>query len=294
MSVQAYRNEILHLASSLDYLQTARFLCPSCGGGESHEKSFAITRSSTGILFKCHRSTCPGSLSGFISTGVQDLFKGAEGRDNKERLPLPRLGQQNVPKPFTEPLEDIDSNDVEFFDHKYGILPMDLAATTISYCRKQERYVFPIRGASGESLGDIARTFNPRDVPKVLTYRTELDREFMSWHVVNRSTGYAFLVEDFISALKIYSLGHNAIALLGTHLNKDKLAEIRKAFPNVILWLDMDAYLKALDYKKEYGLFFNRFEVYCTEDDPKDIPRDVLRAYLRKATEELLSSQDGI
>lgn len=289
MAHQAYRTEILHLAASLDYLQTGRFLCPACGGGSSHEKSLAVTRSSTGVHFKCHRSTCQGQLSGFISTGVQDLSKSLIGRLRSDPVGVPGVPPKNVPRPFTEALAALDGDDLEFFDQAYDIPYGDIEEAGISWCGKQQRYVFPIMGPNGETLGDLARTYNPKDLPKILRYQTNFDKEFMSWHIVNRSVGYAFLVEDFISALKIYSLGHNAVALLGTHITPDKISEIRKVFPNVILWLDMDAYLKALDYKKEFGLFFNRFEVYCTESDPKDIPREVLRGYLRNAKDELLS-----
>lgn len=264
-------------------------MCPSCGGGANHEKSLCLTRSETGILYRCHRSTCTGGLSGFIGTGAGSKPLGASERSpgGGELLGY-RVPAKVVPKAFTEPLAGLNRDDLGFFLHKYGIPPDDMEESGVLWCGKQQRYVFPIRGPNNEVLGDLSRTYNPKDVPKVLSYRTEPNREFMSWHIVNRTIGHTFLVEDFISALKIHSLGHNCIALLGTHLTQDKLAEIRKVFPNVILWLDMDAYLKALGYKKEFGLFFNRFEVYCTEDDPKDIPREVLRDYLRTAKTELL------
>ena len=92
------------------------------------------------------------------------------------------------------------------------------------------------------------------------------------------------MVEDQISACKIASLGHAAVALLGTQLSPTKAGEIaqvcaaRGLMP--VLALDPDATRTAFELLRRYQHVLPGLKVWPMSADPKDRPLDKLRAVL--------------
>lgn len=90
-----------------------------------------------------------------------------------------------------------------------------------------------------------------------------------SWYL--DTSNRLVLVEDILSAIRVQQLGLSACALLGTHLNNDKVREISLFKPGeVIIALDEDATDEAFKLAGRWGLAFPKIRVAILERDFKD------------------------
>lgn len=105
----------------------------------------------------------------------------------------------------------------------------------------------PVRSHEGEELGVVLRALDGRK-PKVVSHT---EKGAMAWYT-NRATRSLIIVEDQLSALRA-SAYSNSVALLGTNLSQERVAEIKKAGYNPIyLALDNDAIAAAVGYVVRY------------------------------------------
>jgi DNA primase len=89
------------------------------------------------------------------------------------------------------------------------------------------------------------------------------------------------LVEDQLSAISAQQGGVNAVALLGTHLNNDKVWEISQWQPSqVIIALDADATDQAFKLARKWGLAFPKTRVAILARDLKEEKTDDIRYIL--------------
>lgn len=264
--------KIIGLAIGIPEHMTRRELCPKCTGGSGSEKSLDITRMAAGLLFYCQRASC--HHKGFISLiGPAEL----------DPVPRPRVPIKFTPRTLTDDLGPLMEDDYDFFLAEFEIPPSILEECGVAnaFTEFSHRYLYPVHGPRGRFIGYNTRTYNKIIIPKLLTYRYE-DFPWMAWYINKYNEDLVFVVEDQVSAMKIYSLGFNAIALLGTTVNDEKMNLIGTYFKNVCLMLDKDATYVSLSAMQKYCLFFNKFiAVTGHTKDPKNIPKEELRTLLR-------------
>jgi 5S rRNA maturation endonuclease (ribonuclease M5) len=113
--------------------------------------------------------------------------------------------------------------------------------------------------------------------PKALTYMDN-DEPVQSW-VGDRYWSTVVLVEDHISAMRVeYDADKTAIALLGTGINEEKVAEIQRHARHVLIALDSDATGQAFAHARKFGQAFDTCRVVILTQDIKDSNREMVRS----------------
>ena len=223
------RNELLLEYSYLGDGETAGGqLCPACGGGGRAEHSMSVSRRGDTLLWKCHRASCG--------------FSGAAGSKGY---------QSGTTKPVTTKgvvgciyLRDADSLPPELATrlvNRYHLGSNELAM--LGYDTESNRIVLPVPNAEGEMLGCVLRSEDGAQ-PKALAYVEENAVAIFR----NYSSDKLYIVEDIYSAIRA-SKYVNAAAILGTHLNMERITTLKYlGCKRNYLALDADAYDKAVKY----------------------------------------------
>jgi hypothetical protein len=105
-------------------------------------------------------------------------------------------------------------------------------------------------------------------------------------HVYNLATDPLVLVEDQLSAIKLFSTGkYNACALLGVpndgSIGVDRVREISKIpCSEVIVALDADATENAFQFVRKYGMAFKKIRVAILSKDIKDTQKAIFQEVL--------------
>ena len=252
------RTEAELVASQLSVGQTIYTTCPDCKG----RGKFSVSRTPTGVLWNCFRDSCP--VKGHSVTSYA-LLPPARKDSNPYKL-----------KPWTQPTLPCTSEQIEWFEDRFGILaPHWLRATT------DGRFLLPVFTPLEMERGYVAR-YPWGETPWCCTYsgpKTILYMHSkgpaMSWYPNYSDT--VVLVEDMVSAYKVQKGGLSGCALLGTQLDNDKVREIgQEGAKQVIIALDNDATETAFKLARKWGLAFNKTRVVplerdLKEEDPADI-----------------------
>lgn len=237
-----------------------RHECPWCHGGKDHELSFTITKTDRGYLYNCYRDRCRANYpsSGFYATTMQATS--AEPVKKKSRA-----------KEFRHETRALAPVEYAWLQTRYGLKNETLDEAGVTYAPKTFRYVFPIRGPYGEPRGVVARRFHKvKDKKKAIAYPSTEDAPFAHWAVAD-SNHTVIIVEDFLSALRVYQQGYTALALLGTHLPEATLSDLIKYSPyEVVVALDPDATDKAFELRRKLKLYFPKVRVAILDKDVKD------------------------
>jgi len=98
-----------------------------------------------------------------------------------------------------------------------------------------------------------------------------------SWYLKRASADSLIVVEDQLSAIKLYSHGFSAVALLGVpgdgNIGADRVRELASwSRGEVIIALDADATDKAFEFARRWGMAFRKLRVAILERDLKDEP----------------------
>ena len=230
-------------------------VCPKCGGGRSGEASLSIRgEDQAGTLsLKCFRASC----GWYAKTNGS----GYVGRDSKPSFTPRQLDA------YTEPLDD---STVDYLCAVYGLSgPVILAR---GWRQLQTKHLaIPILDRTSRQLGHITRTL---ESPKrVSTYRAVNQPLLDVWYAGNGNP--TIVVEDCISAARLFGLGYNAVSILGTNITVAQAKEIAltAAGGPVILALDRDAFDKALDLSRKLQHVV-RMRPVCLYEDIKDMVSD--------------------
>ena len=249
-------------------LSKAGELCPFCGGGSTSERSLSVTRDPGGaLLYCCHRNSC--QACGRIED-YGDNVKYTAGKP---------------PKVFTKPTRALTEAQLRFFSSTYDIQPEEIGRAQFLYIPDLKSVWQPVFGPKGERRGGVVRSYSTK---KIASYQ-ELEGAWLAWYRKQSSGSITdgippseclVIVEDQLSALKV-SRHYDCVALLGTYMGPEKLAEIIKYTevagvkhgsqePTVVLLLDADAYSTALGYWIKYSPHFGNFYVRnLSNKDPK-------------------------
>lgn len=272
------KNEIELEAHNLDIGESASELeCPFCHGGSSGERKFSITRTDSGIVYNCYRSSCSDGR-GFIPTkGV--LLPG---------LPKPEGSRSKWKGPYTGTFEPLEEKDRGYFVNRFDL---DVTKPPFVGVNSANLYVMEVRTMDGYVRGYSVRRgcWSPRRAgdatcprsalsygPKTKVYLSNADDVSLSWHLPRHSIDSTrlFLVEDQVSAAKVAQAGYVGVALMGAYLGEDKVREVSKWRPReVTIALDADATGEAFKAFRKWGLAFPQSKVLVLKRDIKDMGR---------------------
>lgn len=255
------------LALHLGVGERSRHICPYCKAG--HEKSFIVTRTSTGIYYNCYRVSCGhrGYIGSVTSTSTTaKVFVPKYQEDTTSRL-SPAL--------------------MKFLQDSYHISNTRAANQGFKYIRSKHRLYMPVYNIQGYEIGSVSKSLpvwtdkdTPDGGPKILTYYNVNDSR-LHFPLGEMVGGTCIVVEDILSANTIENvLNVNACALLGTEMSSDKAAVLGKHFTNIVLALDPDATDKAIKMLHKYALYWGTSRVCALPKDPKDMTEQELKEIL--------------
>ena len=258
---------VTYEALSLEVGNSIRMVCPVCNA--RHEKSFQITRTQSNLLYRCWRIACGvKGVVGSISRCIQP------GEVVTHTQPKPR------PLPYSTSKVGVYEQAIVWY--KYRITGESLGRAGVRWVEEVESLVFPCYTIDGEHVGYATKCLARTNVfPKsLLFWNTSPPRYFKVMEWALRGDDTVYLVEDCLSALKLWQAGVSSIALLGTKLDDSTALEISKAYRKVVFCLDNDATAKAVELSRKYNLLFDKVSILVPRVDPKDMPMDELENLL--------------
>lgn len=210
-------------------------LCPACKGGGSGERTLSVSRKDGILLWNCHRASCN--------------LKGAAGGGSKTRARTPSEVHCRgvVGRTIARESSVVEETTRQWLMARYALTAHQFSRAEISWDEDTNRLCLPVFGWQGERRGVVLRALDGRK-PKTLTHT---EQGAMAWYT-NTHTSAVIIVEDQLSAIRASDY-LNSVALLGTHLNEERVAEIKASgCKPVYLALDADAYALAVKYTIEY------------------------------------------
>lgn len=243
-----------------------RYLCPICEGGSSREKSLNIWSDGYYAIAKCHRASC-GAFAKIPEFG---RYRDRGIPEKASLKPSPELLSPYAGDMY--PLSNYP-NVLKRFRELYGF--DGKGVYTVTYGTANPPLIIPILDPNGQVRGHVVKTgLFPREQKSNRIYKAKHE-PMISW-----SPSYKFsyedddsvtLVEDQISALKYTLAGRGrAVALLGTSLNMESVAEIQRVADHVTIALDADATVQAFRLARRWGSAFKSCQVKILERDIKN------------------------
>lgn len=249
-------------------------MCPACQGGRSGEHSLSMfePEGTYGLLVRllCHRAGC----------GYRALVA-REASSSYMAAPVRVAPFRPKPRPFLRPTMARTGALALLLLARYAIDAETSALFVRSlggdYDSVPTRAVLSCLGPYGQDRGDTLR-FLDGSTPKTISYLTT-DEPKLAWYHQHLS-GVLVIVEDQLSAMTLYSMGYDAVALMGTNLGEYKVAEIMaQHYGKVLLALDKDAFAKACAYARRWPALVP----VLLDRDIKDAFPDDTKARLKQA-----------
>lgn len=255
------RNEIRDLGNQMDDGENLRTWCPFC---RAQEKSLSITRGGFAIKYMCFRATCDNK--GTIMTAVTPSSDAP-----KKTLAAKR-------KDFLSKLTQIPQKIVTQLEDKYDIKQWDLSKNSWRWAPDEDenkgRLYIPIVSAYGKTIGAVLRSLEKTVVPKARTYLEDASAPAMSCYETHGVylSQTVVMVEDPFSALRVARHSRRTICLLGVDFDEFKANVVRNfAGLTPVMWLDPDAFGKAMAYKAKYKPVLPEMKIIKSSVDPKDM-----------------------
>lgn len=226
---------LLEYAVLADGETAAGQLCPSCRGGGTGEHSLSVTRDSGVLKWKCHRASC--DWSGSSSSKRVDY-----GHEGGTRTPTTK---GIVGRIYYRDADPLPPELVTYLKAKYSFNDAQLAH--LGWDPDVKRVALPVPTPEGELYGCVLRS-ESGDVPKALAYVEEDSIAVFR----NYSSKDVIIVEDIYSALRA-SEYMNAVAILGTHINEERIDKIKELrCRRHYLALDADAFDKTIKFATKF------------------------------------------
>lgn len=224
--------------------------CPTCRGGNTGEGSLSVSKREGLLLWKCHRASC----------GIAGAANASGSANVRERTRVPET-RGVVGRTIERSSNVVGPHDRQLLLSKYGITENHIARWSLGWDDETNRLVVPVQDVRSERLGVVLRALDG-SVPKS---KSHTEKDAISWFV-NHSVPGVIVVEDQFSAIRAADY-ITAVALLGTHLNEERVHEIRSSgFTPVYLALDADAFNKAVHYRIKYRSSLNPVLVKLEKD----------------------------
>lgn len=242
----------------------ARCLCPMCSGGRTGELSLDVRQSEDAVMrLKCYRASC-----GWYAVTVTD--------------PNATIQRKSVkpPKVYSEDILPVAGVLKDTLVVDYGLIESIWKAHGWGQNAQGYSLVMPVLNAYGGVRGHVTRTF---DSPKRCYTWKASAQPWLDWWISVGDEGPIVLVEDCLSACRLFGLGFSAVALLGTSISIAQAKEIRDIAGGrqVYIALDNDAFVKSLDLVRRHAHIVTMVPVLLQEDvknmqDDEDI-RELFR-----------------
>ena len=237
--------------------------CPACGKA----KLSVTNNDGTGLLYNCFSASC--GFKGYLPINNTGLFA-------KEAPAASRA----TPRPYTGRLVALCDAERDFLRNKlmFSQYQLDKSGAMVG---EGGRYAYPIVDERGGNKGWTLRTYAEGVVPKAITYLNHPRNTKSSWYKNdNPETFPAFndtviLVEDIPSAIRV-SRYVDAVALLGTSLDKTDLPLLAFRYDKVCIALDEDAYANGLKLSGELAGWFSDVATWRIPMDFKDMKEAML------------------
>lgn len=237
-------------------------VCPWCGGGSSHDKSFSVTRSASAILYKCHRAKCGA--------------KGVIGERGAISLHTSSTSKPFDPTRYSKAVCELSPDKIKVLGRKYGLSPEQIEFAGWVEATEEGGEIplaMPILSPTGDVRGVSVRSYDSKGRKRVRIYKM-LDEPLLCWY--RQSSSSVVVVEDQISALR--ASGYcTAVAVLGTNIDYEKIAEIGQVVPKtgkVYIALDKDASAKAFEYLRLYRAVIPNISILLLPEDIKDMTHE--------------------
>lgn len=261
MSSKKYHSDIKNLASRLSVGESGYFICPKC----ARNNKLGITNTIDGLVFHCFSASC--QLKGILNIPI--------GRDHIASI-LNKSSYSTVSN-FTVPdhwITGFASENSVSMALKYDLLEgyRDKAFDTV-YDPRLNRQVFYYKDTEDKIVGAVGRALSNQS-PKAYIYPGSIKTPW----IVGTSE-VAVIVEDILSAVKIYNIGLTGIALSGTVLQLEYL-NIFKHYTAIYVCLDKDATIKSLEMKKLLDMICPNVVIKFLEKDFKDLSRNEAKKVL--------------
>lgn len=251
-------------------------VCPKCKGGQSGERSFAVGREGPFLWWMCHRASC-----GWKSR--ERLAGNSLHGDEPETTDQRRNGVDREFQRWTIPHQLRDE-----LCAMYHIKPETIQRAKWSYTPDYggglgRRVIFPIFDPNGRVRGEQFRSYDGH----VLKAKTnmQLAEQAISWYRFRKYSRVLCIVEDIPSALRIAETEQlDAVALLGTTINLDRILEIRdEPYARVWLALDGDALTTAVKSKKDFDPYLPTLRIkQLGDDDVKDMSPEQFDLFIQE------------
>lgn len=266
--------------------QKIRTVCPDCEGGSTTEKSFNIWKENGEVHGYCHRASCPYQFHQHAAFTTGEL---------KKKLDKPSKFVYNdtfeVPKHFSI----ISRNkDAISWVTKSGLdEAVEKKRIELRYDPQRNNLVTLVKDFSdGKVIGAVGKPLdwykNPDNVPKWWNY----DKNGRGVYVPHygwgsdKTTPELGIVEDIVSASAVAGI-FDAYALRGTTFTDKMLLDVAYISPEqALIMLDPGAQWKSLEIEGRLSGFI-KSHVLQLVDDPKNIPTEELKEFLRLWKENL-------
>lgn len=236
---------IREMAETCGIDQTIREVCPKCGGGQSGERSLAVSRYSTGYAWFCHRASC-GFRGAEWDLGISHgrvAAKKPASFNPLEAYPRRIVFAKEVPELY----DALGYSEVTHFEI-YGRENPALDQTDVC---------FWCRGVWGDLVAYHVRRKLLSGAKFCKTYAAGAGTEspyayYPSEVAPEGEIENVWLVEDPISACRLSRFGRGkdvGVSILGTNVQSSVVKTIRDRFGNhlrFLVALDRDASIKAL------------------------------------------------
>jgi hypothetical protein len=240
-------------------------LCPACGGGRTGETSLSVIPDVPGFVnLKCWRAGC-GYWAKVVTGGADTVLKAPSFRPRhltRATFPPNAATRRRLREKYRLYTEAIDK----------------FVLTTGTVLDRPEVLYMPVRSPTGGERGGVLRSLVHKESKNFKT----TDEPFQAWYIPtvrSRFPGHReaqrdlVIVEDQLSAMRLWQLGIASVALLGTNLSRRKYREIMEVSGGgrpPILALDKDAFKGAVGYARKFG----KITLALLERDIKDISDD--------------------
>jgi len=271
------RAEIALEGQDLEPGQSARMVCPFCGGGTSRERSLSIKRDEeTGlILYHCFRGNC--SEAGVLG-GSRSLIR-IRQPDAKAFVPWDNSGLMEIGQLDMVPVGVLSQV------REWGLDPY---MTRWYWDGRDDRICMPILGPLSDLRGYVRRAYRKDASAKALIGRVVDDHPLVAYHWVdgvlrNEWESMLVCVEDIPSAERLRRAGVNSVALLGCTPSDEVLEELglwaRRKDYTVVFALDADASAQAIKLHRRFSMR-SKTTVRFLEKDVKNMTPEELDTWL--------------
>lgn len=232
-------------------------MCPVCRGGSSGESTLSVSRRGDNLLWKCHRDSCGWA-------GGSGSKEASHGRRNVQ----PTILRGMVGRTYYRQASSLPEECVQLLRTKYCLAPWQYA--DLGWAEEEKRVVLPVKDWDGELIGSVLRSENGAQ-PKAKLHAE--DNAVSCFR--NYESDKLIVVEDFYSALRA-SQYMNAAAILGTHLNDERISVLKEIRCNTVyLALDADAFASTIKFVKKFRSDLRMIPVKLEKDLKNMSPQEL-------------------